>query len=127
MNAFQRIALMYYQRFGFNVLAVKGKKPSAAWDKWQSEKQSDEDINKLDWGNSTGIGVVMGISDLRLLDLDGVLDFEIMDDIVQDLGLPHDYNWVVQSGSGEGFHISIRCKEPEPSVFEKYGGGKNVF
>jgi hypothetical protein len=26
------------------------------------------------------------------------------------LGLPQDYSWVVQSGSGKGYHICFRCQ-----------------
>ncbi len=130
MSVFKRYAMIYHQHFGFNVLPVRGKKPTIIWDKWQSEKQTIDDIEKMDWSNSTGIGIPMGINDLRLLDLDAVEDYEILDKLLEDLQLPTKYPWVVQSGSGEGFHISIRSLIPTipegRGVFEKLGGEKSV-
>ena len=114
MCVFKRYGLVYQQHFGFNVLPVRGKKPSINWDRWQTDKQTVDDIEKMEWTNSTGVGIVLGLDDLRLLDLDAVEDYEILDLLLADLGLPEKYPWAVQSGSGEGFHISIRCSEPTP-------------
>lgn len=108
MSVFKSYARIYHQTFGFNVLPVRGKRPTINWDKWQTEKQTEDDIEKMDWANSTGVGIPLGLDDLRLLDLDAVEDYEILDKLLEDLELPNKYPWVVQSGSGEGFHISIR-------------------
>ncbi len=131
MSVFKRYAEIYHQHFGFNVLPVRGKKPTISWDRWQSDKQTIDDIEKMEWTNSTGIGIPIGLDDLRLLDLDAVEDYEILDRLLEDLELPNKYPWVVQSGSGEGFHISIRSPSPTlpegKGVFEKLGGDKAVY
>lgn len=132
MSVFKRYAMIYREHFGFNVLPVRGKKPTIQWDRWQTEKQTLEDIENMDWTNSTGLGVPLGLDDLRLLDLDGVEDYEILDLLLKDLGLPERYRWVVQSGSGEGFHITIRCCEPTPKSPPRRGlieslGDKAVY
>lgn len=127
MSVFKRYASIYHQHFGFNVLPVRGKKPTILWDKWQSEKQTIDDIEKMDWTNSSGIGIPIGLDDLRLLDLDAVEDYEILDKLLEDLELPIKYPWVVQSGSGEGFHISIRVKDASASLSTRIGGDKAVY
>ena len=127
MSVFKRYGLVYHQHFGFNVLPVRGKKPSINWDRWQSEKQTNDDIEKMEWTNSTGVGVVIGLDDLRLLDLDAVEDYEILDFLLADLELPEKYSWVVQSGSGEGFHISIRVKDASTALSTRLGGEKAVY
>lgn len=121
MSVFKRYATVYHQHFGFNVLPVRGKKPTIIWDKWQSEKQTIDDIEKMDWTNSTGVGIPIGLDDLRLLDLDAVEDYEILDKLLEDLEIPNKYPWVVQSGSGEGFHISIRVKDVSSTLNTKLG------
>ena len=125
MSVFKRYAVIYHQHFGFNVLPVRGKKPTISWDRWQSEKQTSDDIEKMDWTNSTGVGIPLGLDDLRLLDLDAVEDYEILDKLMEDLELPNKYPWVVQSGSGEGFHISIRVKDT--NLLKEKIGNKAVY
>ncbi len=127
----KKVATQYFTLFGFNVLSLFGKRPNIEWDIWQNEKQSLDDIEKMNWNNSTGLGAIMGINDLRLFDLDGVENPEIVTMILTELELPEDYTWVVQSGSGEGFHIYIRCILPTPlsppgrGIFEN--GEKAVY
>ena len=43
-----------------------------------------------------------------VIDIDGAEDYEIVENILNELELPERYSWVIQSGSGEGFHIYIR-------------------
>ena len=118
-NKFLEIALQYFQLFGFNVLSLSSKRPNIEWDIWQKEKQSTEDIEEMNWNNATGLGAVMGINDLRLFDLDGVENPEIVEMILTELELPEDYTWVVQSGSGEGFHIYFRSKVTHPVLINQ--------
>lgn len=109
-----------------NLLPLKGKRPMIAWDRWQKDIQTFEDLENMQWTNSTGLGGIQGINDWRCIDLDGVEDFEIVELILHDLGLPEKYCWVIQSGSGEGFHIYCRVIENEKS-FDMLGGIKAVF
>jgi len=127
MNTVKEIGMQYHKEFGFNILPIQGKRPKILWDKWQNEKQTEEDIEKMDWSNSTGFGVVLGIDDLINLDLDVVEDYEILDKLLQTLGLPEKYPWVIQSGSGEGFHIYFRLKDELGILANKFGGDKAVF
>ncbi len=128
MSTYKKLAKNYKSRMGINVLPLKGKRPMIEWDRWQNTIQTEDDIEKMNWSGSTGLGGVQGINDWRCLDLDGVEDFEIVELILQELGLPENYSWVVQSGSGEGFHIYIRSPHPNgDGVFEKIGGEKAVY
>jgi hypothetical protein len=118
---YKKIAITYKNNLGINVLPLKGKRPMIEWDKWQCEIQTEEDVNKMDWSNSTGIGGIQGINDWRCIDIDGAEDYEIIEKILRELELPERYSWVVQSGSGEGFHIYVRCLQPTPSSPPKRG------
>ncbi len=133
MSTYKEIAKIYKNKMSINVLPLKGKRPMIEWDKWQCEIQTEEDINKMDWNNSTGLGGIQGINDWRCIDIDGAEDYEIVEKILIELELPERYCWVIQSGSCEGFHIYIRCKEPTPKsppgrgLLEKLGGAKSVY
>ena len=73
----------------------------------------------------------MGINDLRVIDFDGVEDKIIIEKFLNELGLPKDYCWAVQSGSGAGFHIYIKSPSPTlpegKGVIEKIGGLKAAY
>lgn len=133
MSTYKKLAKNYKSRMGINVLPLKGKRPMIEWDRWQNTIQTEDDIEKMNWSGSTGLGGVQGINDWRCLDLDAVEDFEIVELILQELGLPEKYCWVVQSGSGEGFHIYIRSPHPSPlpegegNPFHRIGGEKAVY
>ncbi|MCC7157931.1 MAG: hypothetical protein B6D44_16315 [Ignavibacteriales bacterium UTCHB2] len=109
-----QFALKYFELMKFNVLPLRGKIPSINWKEWQNKFQNKADIEAMEWINSSGVGAIMGINNLRCIDLDIVEDPDIIETILQELGLPEDYRWVVQSGSGEGFHIYFLCEEPSP-------------
>ncbi len=111
---FEKTGLNYNKEFGFNVLPLNGKIPINKWEHWQNVKQMPDDIKNMYWDNATGLGAVMGINNLRSFDLDKVEDIGIVKMLLKELRLPEDYEWVVQSGSGEGFHIYFRCI-PTPS------------
>lgn len=126
MSTYKKLAKNYKSRLGINVLPLKGKRPMIEWDRWQNTLQTEDDIEKMNWSGSTGLGGIQGISDWRCLDLDVVEDFEIVELILKELGLPENYCWVVQSGSGEGFHIYIRIQNDD-EVLKKLGGDKAVY
>lgn len=132
MSLFKETAKLYKNKMNINVLPLKGKRPTIEWDKWQTEIQTENDIINMDWDNATGLGGIQGINDWRCIDIDGAEDYEIVELILKTLDLPEKYCWVVQSGSGEGFHIYIRSPHPSPlpkgeGVFEKIGGLKAVY
>jgi hypothetical protein len=122
-------AIAYFEKFGFNVLPVKEKRPLIAWEEWQSRKQTIDDIENMDWSNVSGIGVVMGISDLRCFDIDGIENPDLIKELLIDLGLPEDYPWVIQSGSGSGYHIYfiVKIDENNSELLNAIGGIKAVY
>lgn len=126
MSTYKKLAKNYKSRLGINVLPLKGKRPMIEWDRWQNTLQTEDDIEKMNWSGSTGLGGIQGIRDWRCLDLDIVEDFEIVELMLKDLGLPENYRWVVQSGSGEGFHIYVRIKTND-GMLKKIGGEKAVY
>jgi len=75
------------------------------------------------WKIATGIGVCLGHNHIRAIDVDGI-DYNcqilsvdengnqyfdriggVLNKVLEKLGLPSDYPWVIQSGSQTGFHI----------------------
>ncbi|MCZ7616542.1 MAG: hypothetical protein M5T52_24025 [Ignavibacteriaceae bacterium] len=56
MSAYKEIAKIYKNKMSINVLPLKGKRPMIEWDKWQCEIQTEEDVNKMDWNSTTGLG-----------------------------------------------------------------------
>ena len=75
------------------------------------------------WRIATGIGVCLGHAHIRAIDVDGI-DYNcqilsvdengnqyfdriggVLNKVLEKLGLPSDYPWVIQSGSQTGFHI----------------------
>jgi len=127
MNTVKELAMQYHELFGFNVLPLKGKRPIIKWDRWQSENQSKDDIENMEWSNTTGFGVCLGIDNLRVFDLDAVEDFEVVDKLLVSLGLPENYPWTIQSGSGVGFHIYFRSNDASKLLAKTWGGEKAVF
>lgn len=100
----------YNELFGFNVIPLENKVPKLKWEQWQFEEMSTEDIDSLGWNfNANGIGAISGIKKLRCLDFDKVSKFSIIQEFVRELGLPLKYEWIVKSGSGNGYHIWFYC------------------
>ncbi|QQS34772.1 MAG: bifunctional DNA primase/polymerase [Ignavibacteriales bacterium] len=106
---FKELASKLAVNFGFNVLPLNGKKPTIQWERWQTEKQSINDIESMDW-NCSGVSAVMGIENLRCFDFDGVENFELVEKFREALKFSEQYDWLVQSGSGMGYHIYFYCE-----------------
>lgn len=95
---------LYY--LGFNVTAIKDykKAPYHVWKHFRWKEQSVWEAVDHKWFQMTGVGAVTGIKSLFCLDFDKC-DLSHLPSFLQMLELPQDYNWVVVSGSGRGFHI----------------------
>lgn len=78
-----------------------------------SNRQSAEEFELIDWNSITGFGALLGYDSLCAIDIDGVLDYEIIKIILNKLNLPEDYNWVFKSGSQCGYHILLKCALPK--------------
>lgn len=110
----------YYHNLGFNICCISNKKtnfnksardilksPLGPWKHFRFERQSLNELLDYDWHSSTGMGVVLGYNNLRAIDVDetdGPVS-KFIEICLEHLKLPKDYEWVVQSGSGKGFHI----------------------
>jgi hypothetical protein len=101
---------------GANNAPLNGKAVIPEWGKWQSERQPVEVVKGFPWANATGVGVLHGIGGWRCLDIDDCTKFGPVQQILDELGFPHTYPWIVESGSGEGWHIWIRC--PDDNAFD---------
>ena len=123
---------IYYHSIGLNLTKIKGeccdlvtfKKPYPLLgmniDDLQDKRQELQYLLSQDWKKCTGLGLVLGWKDLRVLEFDNV-DYEYwypsggirgLAEIALDyLKLPHNYPWIVLSGSRNGFHIIFRCKD----------------
>lgn len=85
---------------------------------------------KQDWRFATGIGVALGYNRIRAIDVDNVdpqcqivstdeNDHQqyfdrtggVINEVLNLLGLPKDYPWVMKSGSSSGFHIVIEVDD----------------
>ena len=99
------------------------KEPSDPdWKTFFDEEQTIEYIQNQDWEDASGIGAVLGYNGLRALDFD---DLDILfpnnykkerfdkyvNKVLELLNLPSDYQWVVRSGGGCGFHVIFRTKD----------------
>lgn len=121
-----RLYLKHYKSFGLNATVIKNertehnfsdknllKSPCHEWEFLEHEDQSEDDILKLDINDATGIGCVLGYKNLKAVDIDGCLDYRIVEDMLKTLNLPVDYKWVVKSGSHVGYHILFKCAPDE--------------
>ena len=82
----------------------------------------------FNWADATGIGLITGFNGFRAIDIDGVKDDFLTDFfkhrflgvIMEDLGLPIDYEWLVLSGSGNGCHIIFKSDDIPDMKYENY-------
>lgn len=93
--------------FSRNIL----KSPNHKWKHLLMQRQSLEELESYDWENATGVGCITGVDNLRAIDLDGCSDFGLLEKVLESLGLPLNYEWVVQSGSKNGFHIIFKAEK----------------
>ena len=119
---------LFYHNLGLNLTMVQGyynnyfsyKEPMSWKDGMVLEElfyseQKDSVILHQDWIHASGIGMALGWGCYRAIDIDNILKPEQMDTIVSSLlnvlGLPEDYEWVVKTGSQKGLHIIMRVKD----------------
>lgn len=74
-----------------------------------TKKQKIDELNLIDWEKIIGIGAIVGFENLRVIDIDGCTNLEFIEDILDLLGLPKKYEWLIKSGSHDGYHIYIYC------------------
>ena len=119
----------YYYNFGFNVTCILNernehtdpgpnilKSPSHEWTHFRHTRQSLETLHAYQWEKAKGVGLVLGYNNLRALDIDECADLSIIPDFLNILDLPQDYEWVMRSGSHNGFHILFYAEEHKYEV-----------
>lgn len=124
---FKELAKDYFEAFGFNLLPLIDKAPKMDWERWQTEIMTLNDIETFNWNRKiNGIGAICGIKNLRCLDFDKVKDYQIVKKFVLKLGLSIEYNWVVKSGSGAGYHVWFNC-DNDSYLAQVLGGDKSFY
>ena len=123
-------ALHYYDKFGFNITKLTAKKnnynyskdpykhPSHSWEFLTYERQQREFLSESDWDKTVGIGTVLGFNKLRALDIDDCNDLEFLLKVLIKLGLPKNYEWIIKSGSNNGYHILFFAEDNKLSNSE---------
>ncbi len=96
------------------------KAPSHKWRELQIRRQSGDELNEYKWQFSTGVGCVLGYNDFRCIDIDNCSDISLIHQLLNDLGLPTNYEWVVKTPNG--FHVYVKCSELNMSVKELQEG-----
>ncbi len=112
-----------YHSLGLNVIKINGirnysninennilKAPSHPIGELEYKRQMDSELLSMDWENATGVGVVLGYSNLMAIDIDGSNSLQLIQKICSYLKINIDYNWIIKTGSGQGFHILLRCE-----------------
>lgn len=100
----------YLTEFNFNKKTLT-KTSYKDYKNLENERQSINELQSLDWENATGLGLVIGYNNLRVIDIDGCSNESILEEILDVLELPKYYDWVVKSGSHNGFHIIFYCEK----------------
>lgn len=65
-----------YFELGFNVVTVKGKQPLQQWQKWTSQRQTQEEFEGLNFKDANGVGIICGTRSRDDLYL-AVIDFDV--------------------------------------------------
>ena len=84
------------------------KGPYHEWVPYVKNRMNDDTFSSLDWDNSLGVGMVAGYDNLFVIDIDGCINEHFLNSLLKLLKLPQDYEWVVKTGSGNGYHIILR-------------------
>jgi len=121
----------YYHDLGLNVTCIGNqiteinfhapnmlKYPNHKWKHLFQERQSKEELDTYNWEDAVGVGTVMGYDRLVTIDIDGCSDYDFLDEVLVAIGLPTNYEWVMISGSNNGFHILLRDREDFRCFYE---------
>ena len=72
-----------------------------------------DEFNSIEWNQISGFGIILGFNSLCAIDIDGVIDDKVLDEICTDLKIPKNYPWIFKSGSLCGYHIILECSIPD--------------
>lgn len=108
---------LQYHTWGANVTAKRrdSKGIIHKWEHLRTTRQSEEELRAYRWGTAGGVGVITGVGGWRVFDIDHASAAEPVRALLTALGLPADYQWSYQSGSGAGYGVVICCDETMPN------------
>ncbi len=110
ISHYERTAKQFH-RMGFNVIPTRqNKRPIGAWDAYQHERQTVEQMMVLDWQHAYGVAGICGVGDMVCLDFDHTVSREPISTVLTALELDDSYEWVVRTPGG-GYHVWLRCPE----------------
>jgi len=125
----KNVLAKHYHSLGLNVTCIKNeinefnilesnllKSPCHDWLKFQEKKQSEEDLQSIDWTDATGVGVVLGYDGIMAIDIDNCIEIDLVKIICSILDIDENYSWIIRSGSECGFHILLKCQNRNVDV-----------
>lgn len=81
------------------------------WKHLEYERQKEGEALGMPWHQLTGLGIVLGpVGNVHAFDVDKAT-MEEARKFLQIMEFPENYPWIVQSGSGEGFHIYFKSND----------------
>ena len=118
-NRYLNAALRMHS-LGANVVAVGlvGSNPNgkavlkSGWTEWYNSRQSEADVRDQNWQRALGFGIIQGVGDYHLLDIDHCSDIRVTEIILVHMKLTNDYQGLVKTG--KGFHIHFRAEGQYP-------------
>lgn len=138
-NKIYEIAKNYKDSFAFNISCISKNKnefnkhslfkaPNHSWKNLLNKSQSNSEFNSYNWDKAVGLGTFTGSTYMievnedenivtegynYVIDIDGCSDFSFIKNVLRKLNLPDDYEWVIRSGSKNGFHIHYTGQQIE--------------
>lgn len=105
---------------GANVVPLKDgtKRPIGNWKQWQSRRQNEEEFLAFPWEEATGAAVINGPGRWHSIDIDECDDKSFVDELLDQLNLSPQYQWVVRSGGG--FHIWFHGAEQSDLTVKEF-------
>jgi len=132
---FREVGVEYLTNYGCNVVAIgKNKRPTHEYtnppNNFKARAQTVDEVQTLKtknghdaWQHATGVGVICGVGGWLCIDIDAIKSKDadpeedrvpdvVVDTLCNSLGLDFNtYEWVVESGSGLGWHVWLRCMD----------------
>lgn len=110
-NMYLENAIKYKEKFGLDFIPLRiiknEKKPNV--DKWkylQTTEQTIDDLKRLRWGGSNGLGMINKV--IFTIDFDKCSDEKFIRNIINELGGKY---WLVKTGFGFHLHIMVEALE----------------
>ncbi|NJL06603.1 MAG: hypothetical protein HC911_17215 [Chloroflexaceae bacterium] len=121
-------ALAVHRLLKANVLPNprNGKTPRGDWQQWVTQSQSEADVQAMSWRQDDKIGIMAGGPlGLVCIDIDArkgtPVPEAVLYNVLDLIGLSHDYEWAYRSQSGNGWHIWLRCQNaPKGKAYTPY-------